>query len=70
MGVRTGFLLVAGLDQTQIVERLRMRLGEVVREPDTDEPDRVPALGPVLDGWTLIVDQPLQCSSTRRRCRG
>jgi hypothetical protein len=55
MGIRAGFLLVAGLDPAEVVARLGMRLGEAV-----DEPDLVPALGPTLDGWTLIVDQPLQ----------
>jgi hypothetical protein len=66
MGVRTGFLLVAGIDPPQVIEQLGMRLGAVVHEPDTDEPDRTPALGPVLNGWTLIVDQPLQLLLDKR----
>jgi hypothetical protein len=59
VGTRSGYLLLAGLDRNQVLARLGMRLGDEVVEPDTDEPDRTPALGPVLDGWTLIVDQPL-----------
>jgi hypothetical protein len=57
MGVRTGFLLVAGLDQQELLDRLGMRLGAVVDEPDASDTD-LPALGPVLDGWALIVDTP------------
>ena len=57
MGVRTGFVLVAGLSRQEVLARLGMRLGEVVDEPDNSDVD-LPALGPVLDGWALIVDSP------------
>jgi hypothetical protein len=59
MGVNSGFLAVAGLDETEVLRRLGRRLGDVVDEPDTRDDDRMPALGPVVDGWTIIVDQPL-----------
>jgi hypothetical protein len=57
VGVRTGFVLVAGLTQREVLDRLGMRLGAVVAEPDTSDTD-LPALGPVLDGWAVIVDSP------------
>ena len=59
MGTRSGYLLLAGLDPDEVLARLGMRLGDEVVEPDTDEPGRTPAFGPVLDGWRLIVDQPM-----------
>jgi hypothetical protein len=59
MGTRSGYLLLAGLDPDEALARLGMRLGDEVVEPDTDEPGRTPAFGPVLDGWRLIVDQPM-----------
>ena len=54
MGVRAGIILVAGVDPADVVARLGRHLGDTV-----DEPDQVPALGPVLGGWILIVDPEL-----------
>ena len=59
MGTRSAYLLLAGLGTDEILARLGRRLGDDVVEPDTDEPGRTPALGPVVEGWTLIVDQPM-----------
>jgi hypothetical protein len=57
MGESTSFVLVTGLSQEQLLERLGMRLGEVIEEPDSSR-HGVAALGPTLQGWTLLVDPP------------
>jgi hypothetical protein len=57
MGESTSFVLVSGLSQEQLLERLGMRLGEVIEEPDSSR-HGVAALGPTSRGWTLLVDPP------------
>jgi hypothetical protein len=57
MGESTSFVLVSGLSQEQLLERLGMRLGEVIEEADSSR-HGVASLGPTLRGWTLIVDPP------------